>query len=324
MSATPPPRPVVIDTDPGIDDALALLLALRSPELHIELLTTVAGNVPVPLATLNARTILGLMPSSSWPTVAEGSSRPLRRPLSTATAVHGDDGLGGLTTLRTPTGAAAYPAPEVLPVQRQAVARLVRTVQQHGRALTVIALGPLTNIARAIQQAPEVMRQLGRLVIMGGAIAVPGNITPVAEFNIYVDPHAAAIVFGAGIPTTLVPLDVTHRVRLTRDFLPSDQQAASSVLAQALIALTHHPLRRGRDGMALHDPLAVAVALDPSLVTCTPLPVWVETRGVHTLGMTVADRRAATASTTALPHLEVALEVHTSRVLELCATRLLS
>ena len=154
MTAAARPRPVVIDTDPGIDDALALMLALRSPELRVELITTVAGNVPVPIATANARRVLALLAPPVWPAVAQGLGRPLRRPLYTATAFHSHDGLGGVTHLRHPDGSPCYPVPEQPAVHRQAVQRLLQVVQRYGRDLTVIALGPLTNIARAIHLAP--------------------------------------------------------------------------------------------------------------------------------------------------------------------------
>jgi inosine-uridine nucleoside N-ribohydrolase len=320
----PAPRPVVIDTDPGIDDALALMLALRSPELRVELITTVAGNVPVPMATANARRVLAWLAPPVWPVVAQGLGRPLRRPLYTATAFHSDDGLGGVTHLRHPDGSLCYPVPEQPAVHRQAVQRLLQVVQRYGRDLTVIALGPLTNIARAIQLAPATMQQLGRLVIMGGAIGVPGNVSPVAEFNIFVDPHAADVVFRAGVPITLVPLDVTRQVRLTRDFLQHAAQGSTTRLMPAIHDLTQQPLRSQGEGIAMHDPLAVAVAIDPALVTCTALPVCAETRGPHTIGMTVADRRPAASWRSDMPRLEVALEVDTPRVLKLFATRVLT
>jgi inosine-uridine nucleoside N-ribohydrolase len=315
---------VAIDTDPGIDDALALMLALRSPELRVELITTVAGNVPVPTATANARRILALLGPPVWPAVAQGLGRPLRRPLHTATAFHHNDGLGGLTYLRHADGSPCYPVPEQPAAHRQAVQHLLQAVQRYGRDLTIIALGPLTNIARAIQLAPELMQQLGRLVIMGGAIGVPGNVSPVAEFNIFVDPHAADVVFRAALPITLVPLDVTTRVRLTRDFLQHAGQGAATPLMAAVHDLTRQPLRSRGEGMAMHDPLAVAVAIDPSLVSCTALPVCMETRGPHTLGMTVADRRPSAYWPSDIPRLEVALEVDTPRVLKLFATRVLT
>jgi inosine-uridine nucleoside N-ribohydrolase len=324
MTAAARPRPVAIDTDPGIDDALALMLALRSPELRVELITTVAGNVPVPIATANARRILALLTPSVWPAVAQGLGRPLRRPLHTATAFHNNDGLGGVTHLRYADGSLRYPVPEQPAVHRQAVQRLLQVVQRYGRDLTMIALGPLTNIARAIQLAPALMQQLGRLVIMGGAIGVPGNVSPVAEFNIFVDPHAADVVFRAGLPITLVPLDVTTRVRLTRDFLQHAGQGSATPLMSAVHDLTQQLLHSRGEGMAMHDPLAVAVAIDPSLVTCTALPVCTETRGPHTIGMTVADRRPSAYWQSDMPRLEVALEVDTPRVLKLFATRVLT
>jgi inosine-uridine nucleoside N-ribohydrolase len=324
MTAATRPRLVVIDTDPGIDDALALMLALRSPELRVELITTVAGNVPVPMATANARRILALLAPSVWPAVAQGLGRPLRRPLHTATAFHHHDGLGGVTHLRHADGSQRYPVPEQPAVHRQAVQRLLQVVQRYGRDLTMIALGPLTNTARAIQLAPALMQQLGRLVIMGGAIGVPGNVSPVAEFNIFVDPHAADVVFRAGVPITLVPLDVTTQVRLTHDFLQHAGQGTATPLMSAVHDLTQQSLHSRGEGMAMHDPLAVAVAIDPSLVTCTALPVCTETRGPHTIGMTVADRRPSAYWRSDMPRLEVALAVDTPRVLKLFATRVLT
>src|SRR5262245_22923801 len=321
---TTTPRLVAIDTDPGIDDALALMLALRSPELRVELITTVAGNVPVQMATANVRRMLAVLGPPEWPAVAQGAARPLRRPLHTATTFHVGDGLGGMTALRHADGSPYYPTPEQPPARRQAVQRLLQLVQHHGRDLTVIALGPLTNVARAIQLAPTTMQQLGRLVIMGGAIGVPGNISLVAEFNIFVDPHAADVVFHAGLPITLVPLDVTRQVRLTRDFLQRASQGTGSDLVQVTHHLTQRPLHSQEQSMAMHDPLAVAVAIDPSLITLTSLPVSVETRGQHTIGMTVADRRPPASWSCATPRLEVALAVDAARVLDLFAARVLT
>jgi len=197
-------------------------------------------------------------------------------------------------------------------------------VQHHGRDLTLIALGPLTNVARAIQRSPTIMQQLGRLIIMGGAIGVPGNVSAVAEFNVFVDPHAADVVFRAGLPITLVPLDVTRQVHLTGDFLQRASQGARTDLVQAIRHLTQQPLHSREQSMALHDPRAVAVAIDPSLVTLTSLPVYVETHGRHTIGMTVADRRPPASWSSAMPRLEVALTVDAARMLELFATRVLT
>jgi ribokinase len=318
-------RPVVIDTDPGVDDALALMLALRSPELRLELITTVAGNVTVERATANARHVLALFNPPLWPVIAQGAARPLRRSLYTSTFVHGADGLGGLTQLQRPDGRLRYPLPPCPSARRQAVRRLLRVVETYGRELTIVALGPMTNIARAIQRAPELMRRIGRLVIMGGAIAVPGNVTPTAEFNIFVDPHAADVVLTSGLPITLIPLDVTRQVRLTSTFFRQTVRGAGTALAQAVRHMTRHLLTGPQaEGMAMHDPLAVAVALDPSLVRTTRLPVVVETQGQQTLGMTVADRRPASRQSTVLPHADVALQVDAERVLRLVAERVLS
>ena len=319
------PRPVVIDTDPGIDDALALMLALRSPELRVELITTVAGNVPVRIATDNTRRLLALLAPAPWPVVAQGAARPLRRAPPTVTHVHGEDGLGGLTQLQQPDGSPRYPLPRQPAPQQQAVQRLLAMVEKYRQDLTIIALGPLTNLARAVEQAPDTMRQLGRLVIMGGAIGVPGNVTPVAEFNIFVDPHAAAIVFAAGLPITLIPLDVTRQVRLTSQFLDQTIRGSGTKLTQAIRQMVPHMLQ-GADrqvGLAMHDPLAVAVGIEPALVTCTPLPLYAETQGQHTLGMTVADRRTPARQEATTARIEVALEVDAPRVLALFAERVL-
>lgn len=318
-------HPVVIDTDPGVDDALALMLALRSPELYVELISTVAGNVTVAQATANARQILSLLNPPRVPLVAQGAARPLRQPLQVSTFVHGVDGLGGLTQLRRPDGRLRYPPPRWPVAQHQAVRRLLRLVDTYGAELTIIALGPLTNIARAVQRAPEIMRRVGRVVIMGGAIAVPGNVNPVAEFNIFVDPHAADIVFASRLPITLIPLDVTRQVRLTQALLRRYVRGPGTTLVQAVRHMTRHVLDgpQRTQGMAMHDPLAVAVALDASLVRTTSLPVAVETRGQQTLGMTVADRRDQTRQAAAMPRLEVALEVDAERFLSLFAERVL-
>lgn len=324
MTAPAVPRPVVIDTDPGIDDALALMLALRAPELQVTLITTVAGNVPVAMATTNARHILALSQPSNWPVLAQGAARPLRRPLPAATGDHGADGLGGLTRLRRQDGSLRYPIPPQPAVHRRAVQRLLHMVETYGSDLTVIALGPLTNIARATQQAPDLMRQLGRLVVMGGAINVPGNVSAVAEFNIHVDPHAADLVFTAGLPITLVPLDVTRQVRLTQTFLQKSGRGSGNALAYATRQMMRQVLQRSEpSGLALHDPLAVAVAIDPSLVRVTTLPVRVETRGQHTLGMTLADHRHTARRTPQSPPLDVALEVDAQRVLAMFTERVL-
>lgn len=205
------PRRVIIDTDPGIDDALALILALQSPELCVDAITTVSGNVHVDLATQNALTVLGLFPLERRPLVAKGADRPLARPLSTAVHVHGDDGLGGLSRLRTAAGHRRYPPASTALSPLDAVTCLLDRIRQAPGELTLVALGPLTNLAHALRRDASVVRHLAGVVIMGGAVTVPGNVTPVAEFNVYVDPEAAQEVFSAALPLTLIGLDVDRK-----------------------------------------------------------------------------------------------------------------
>jgi purine nucleosidase/pyrimidine-specific ribonucleoside hydrolase len=320
------PKRVIIDTDPGVDDALALILALQSPELQVEAITTVSGNVHVDVATRNALTVLGLFPPERRPRVAKGADGPLRRPLYTAAHVHGDDGLGGVSVLRRPDGQPCYLQATDALGTCHAVDCLLDLIGRFPGELTLIALGPLTNVAQALQRDAAVMRQLAGLVIMGGAVAVPGNVTPVAEFNIYVDPEAAQIVFAAGLPLTLIGLDVTERVRLTTEMLAQRVQPLGTQVGQFLIDCTaqtmHFSDRVERaPGMAMHDPLAVGVVIDSTLVRTSPLPVQVETAGEWTTGMTVGDRRSGRPGLKASANANVALDVDGSRFLDVFLTR---
>lgn len=326
MPSASPARPVAIDTDPGLDDALALVLALRSPELRVELITTVAGNVPLGTASANARRVLGLLDPAPRPLLARGAARPLRRALQTAPWVHGADGLGGITRLCKRDGAPRYPPAPDVQVRGDAPRRLLELVEAHGPALTVVALGPLTNLARALRRAPDLMRRVGRVIVMGGAVRVPGNITPAAEFNFYVDPHAADALMRSGLPITLVPLDVTHQVRLTRSVLEEALRGARSPLAGAVRGMARALLARapGGSGAPLHDPLAVAVALDPSLVTLSSLGLRVETRGEHTLGMSVAGGHGRARQDPEPQTVSVATAVDAERALALFAERVLA
>ena len=254
-------KPAVIDTDPGIDDALALLLAWNSPELRVEALTTVAGNVPVDLASTNALRLLALRRPSPSPLVAVGASSPLARPLTTATRYHGEDGLGDL---------ADWPAVASPPTSPDAATVIVDAARRHGRELTLVALGPLTNVALALKADAESVGRIGRLVVMGGAVDVPGNVTPTAEFNMHVDPEAAHRVLAAGLPLELVPLDATRQAVLPRAGLRAALAQSPGPVAGRIQAFAERAFRighaDGEQGMALHDPLAVGVAFDPSLV----------------------------------------------------------
>jgi inosine-uridine nucleoside N-ribohydrolase len=258
--------PLVIDTDPGIDDALALLLAFGSPSCTVETITTVAGNVEVPLCTANARRVVAAARPGVAPLIVQGAARPLARPLVTAGHYHGVDGLGEAFPPAPDAGDQAEPGGEP-----RAPRALVEMARRHGRMLTVVAIGPLTNIALAIAHDAAAMREIGRLVVMGGAVDVPGNVTTTAEFNMHVDPEAAARVLAAGLPLDLVPLDVTRRVILARAELDAALARAPRPLAEFVRAFTRFAFRMdeqaGEGGITLHDPLALGVALDPSLVT---------------------------------------------------------
>jgi purine nucleosidase/pyrimidine-specific ribonucleoside hydrolase len=311
-------RHLLIDTDPGIDDALAILLALASPEARVEVVTTVAGNVPVDLATANARRILAAAAPDPMPLVARGAEAPLKGPLITAAHVHGDDGLGNLDRLVDANGRPRYPAPSVPLETRPAAEVILDAVDHWGPNLTIVALGPLTNLAAALALDPRRLGRAGRLVIMGGAIAVPGNVTPAAEFNIHVDPEAAAMVLASGLPIELVPLDVTRRVVLAEAALVERMRRSATATARFILDFTGHGFafeaEREGGGMALHDPVAMAVALDPSLVTLEPLHVQVECEGRLTRGLTLADRRRRTGGATP-PTCRVALDVDADRAL---------
>jgi inosine-uridine nucleoside N-ribohydrolase len=293
--------PVLIDTDPGIDDALAIFLALGSPEISVEAITTVAGNVEVDLATANVFRILDVArPRDAThpgrrPLVAAGAAAPLAGPLLTAAHVHGEDGLGNLGTLLESDGRPRYPEPSHTLEMIDGADLILETSDRFAGRLVVVALGPLTNVALALRRGPKRLARAARIVVMGGAVNVPGNVTAVAEFNMHVDPEAAAEVFASGLPIELVPLDVTRRVVLTRASLGAALRRPGGRTARFIEDFTAHGFeyetRRGDGAMALHDPLAVGVAVDATLVTLEPLHVAVECEGRLTRGMTVADRR---------------------------------
>jgi inosine-uridine nucleoside N-ribohydrolase len=251
-------RPALIDTDPGIDDALALLLAWGSPEIRVEAVTTVAGNVPLHRATANLIRLLTLRRPDPLPEVARGAAAPLRRRLTTAEHYHGEDGLGDLGD---------WSEILELPDHPQAWELIAATARRRAGDLLLIALGPLTNLAIALDRAGEALRGVGRLVVMGGAVDVPGNVTPTSEFNIHVDPDAAARVLGAGLPVDLVPLDATRQARLDRGRLERALAAGPPDYAARVAAICARAFRSDREGMVLHDPLAVGAAVDETLVT---------------------------------------------------------
>lgn len=311
---------VIIDTDPGVDDALALLLALRSPEFRVEAITTVNGNVPLDLATKNAALILDLLDPDHRPILAKGAARPLKKGLISAQSVHGSDGLGELYRFKNPDGTRTYPEVKLpLPIPNSTEV-LLDLLKRYPDEMTLITLGPLTNLAKALNSDEKLVRCLREVVIMGGAIGVPGNITPAAEFNIFVDPHAAYRVFNSGLPIKLVPLDVTEKVYLEPMEIENLAQAMDERLGRFLCNVTAQTMDfmkqvRKRAAIYLHDPLAVGVAIDPTMVRTSLLHVDVETHQGITQGMTLADTRTIRDDLKQPPNLHVSLEVEAERFL---------
>jgi inosine-uridine nucleoside N-ribohydrolase len=270
---------VIIDTDPGVDDALALLLAMRSPELTIEAITPVAGNVPLELTLPNALRMVELAGRTDIP-VAAGAKTPLVRRLVTATYAHGENGLGG----------AVFPEPKIKPVAETAGELIRRIIRKFPGEVTLLTIGPLTNIATALNADYELAGMVRSLVMMGGSLS-GGNITPVAEFNIYVDPEAARIVFQSGIPITMVGLDVTRKTSLTEEHL-RQLQTGQTPVSQAAATIARNALEHNRErglmvGPNMHDSLAIAGFIDPSLLKMKDYYVDVETTGELTAGETV-------------------------------------
>lgn len=273
---------VIIDTDPGVDDAFALLLAMCSPQLHIEAITAVAGNVPLDLTLPNALRMVEIAKRTDIP-VAAGAKAPLLRRLVTATYAHGENGLGG----------AVFPEPKTAPVSESAADLIQRIVRKYPGEITLITIGPQTNIATALTADPDLARLVRAVVMMGGSLS-GGNITPAAEFNVYVDPEAARIVFQSGIPITMVGLDVTRKTALTEKHVAT-LEAHRNPVSQAAALIGRNSLARHRaqglpSGPNMHDSVAVAAFLNPSIVTTEPFYIDVETSGELTSGETLGYR----------------------------------
>jgi inosine-uridine nucleoside N-ribohydrolase len=293
--------PIVIDCDPGHDDAIAILLALASPEVELIGVTTVAGNQTLDKTTRNALVTLEIAGHSDIP-VAAGAEAPLRRQLRTAAHVHGETGLDG----------PALPVPAARPVETD-------PAEWFRPGVVLVATAPLTNVARWLERGvrPE------RIVWMGGAIA-EGNVTPAAEFNAFVDPEAAAAVFASGIPTTMVGLDVTHKALFTRahaEQLRDAGRAGRFVAELSDFFQAFHERSYGFDGSPIHDAMAVAHVIDPTLMTTRPANVAVETRSEYCDGRTVVDLRGVTGRE---PNAEVGVDVDAERFLDLLVSRIAS
>ncbi|MDC0329163.1 nucleoside hydrolase [bacterium] len=278
------PEQIIIDTDPGQDDAVAILLALASPDcINVLGITAVAGNVPLDLTVKNARIICELAKKTSMP-IYSGCSKPLKRALVTAEHVHGKTGLDGIT----------LPEPS-MPIQElHAVDFIIDTIKNNpSDSITLCALGPLTNVAMALLKEPNIAKRVKQIILMGGAYFEVGNITPAAEFNIFVDPEAAKIVFNSGVKITVLPLDVTHKALISEERITAFKEINSPV-GDAVAKWTNFFERfdkekYGSKGAPLHDPCVIAYLIEPNIFDGRYVNVEIETGSELTRGMTVAD-----------------------------------
>jgi purine nucleosidase len=274
---------IIIDTDPGQDDAVAILLALGSPELDVLGIVAVAGNVPLHLTEVNTRKICELAGKRDVKCYS-GAARPLLRKLVTAEYVHGKTGLDG-PDLPEPT----------MPLQEQnGVDFIIETLRSEpAKTVTLCPLGPLTNIALALIRAPDIAPRIKQIVLMGGGCFEGGNVTPAAEFNIYVDPHAAATVFQSGVPIVVMPLDMTHKALTTKARVERFRQVGSPLMNAVAQWIDYFERfdehKYGTDGGPLHDPTVIAWLIKPELFTGKDCNVEIETMSELTMGMTVID-----------------------------------
>ena len=304
--------PIILDCDPGHDDAIALILALASPELELKAVTTSAGNQTPDKTLRNALRILTLLQRSDIP-VAGGAVKPLMRELIIADNVHGESGLDGPD----------LPEPNFAPQTCNAVELIAQTLRASQQPVTVVATGPLTNIALLLTSHPELHAKISRIVIMGGA-AMLGNWTPAAEFNIYVDPEAAEIVFQSGLPIVMAGLDVTHRAQIMSEDIERFRHLSNpvaDVVADLLdFFMEYHKQEKwGFQGAPLHDPCTIAWLIKPEIFTCVDRWVVVETQGKYTQGMTVVDYYSLTANQ---PNTTVMMDVDRQAFVDLLVERI--
>jgi pyrimidine-specific ribonucleoside hydrolase len=303
--------PVIIDTDPGVDDAVAIALALASPEVEVRALTTLGGNVGLERTTRNAQDLLALAGRSDIP-VAAGASRPLAAAtVLDAAAAHGQNGLGGVELPRA--SCAADP--------RAAVDVMVEVIQASSSPVTVLAIGPLTNLAVLHAAHPSTFARIDRIVMMGGGMHRLGNDALAAEFNVSYDPEAAARVFAAGVPIVMVGLDVTEKAIVRRTDI--EPLRAAGPLSQAVASMIDRFMEMDAEWLGerciLHDAVALSYLLEPSLLDVRPYWVGVECTGTLTRGMTVVDVRHFTKRS---PNAQVAVDVDARRFVDLLVTRL--
>lgn len=289
---------IIIDTDPGHDDAMALMLACKSPEFEVLAVTTVAGNSTIENTTRNARFILGEIGADKVP-VFSGAARPIKRELVKA-VVHGTSGLEGIDPQNEPR------------LTGDAVEQILRIVKKNPGEITIVTLGPLTNIAQAIKKDPETMRLVKQIVSMGGAIEVAGNKNRVAEFNIFVDPEAAEIVMQSSIAKTLVPLDACNHVQMPlADFEKiNDGELRTLLIDMVRPYIANLSKDAGIEAALMYDPLTVFYLLQPESCKTKPYNLQIETTSELTRGMTVADRRRVTDGLA--PNITVVIDIKAS------------
>ncbi|EMX4955935.1 pyrimidine-specific ribonucleoside hydrolase RihA [Raoultella planticola] len=304
--------PIILDCDPGHDDAIAIVLALASPELDVKAITSSAGNQTPEKTLRNVLRMLTLLQRQDIP-VAGGARKPLMRELIIADNVHGESGLDG----------PALPGPDFAPQSVTAVELMAKTLRESPQPVTIVATGPQTNVALLLNSHPELHDKIARIVMMGGAMVL-GNWQPAAEFNIYVDPEAAEIVFQSGIPVVMAGLDVTHRAQIHGLDIERFRQLGNpvaTIVAELLDFFMeyHKDAKWGFTGAPLHDPCTIAWLLKPQLFTSVERWVGVETQGKYTQGMTVVDYYFLTGNQ---PNTTVLLDVDREGFVDLLAERL--
>jgi purine nucleosidase/pyrimidine-specific ribonucleoside hydrolase len=318
-------RPFLIDTDGGVDDALALLLASHSPEIDLIGVTTVMGNTGVGCATTNVLRVLGIARVNV--PVYEGAAKPLSGSFENPSHIHGEDGLGNLSRFVKPDGSPRYGFVSTQPIAESAVDFILDTARKHGEALTLVALGPLTNLAEACKRDVHAMQSIGSIVIMGGAIGCPGNVTPVSEFNFYADPLAAHNVLGSGLSVTLVDLGATSQALFERSIAVRGLEGYPCEQSQFIVDSTElyshfYEEAEGVPGFFLHDPLAVGVAINSHFATMEQLHVVVEPEGFYSKGFSIADLRARWDKRVSPPNCSVVRAVDTRAFLRFFCERL--
>lgn len=317
--------PAIIDCDPGVDDALALALAMASPEMDLRAVTTVHGNIPVRMAYRNARRMVSFLHDNlrrpgPVPPVYAGAGKPMGRgriDRQVSYAIHGKDGLGELFRRRK------YPVLDANNDGRRADQVITGLAREFGKSLCIIAIGPLTNLALVLKRDRNALAGVGRIVVMGGAARMPGNATPAAEFNVHCDPEASEMVMNCGAPITMVGLDVTRQALLLSASLKGGGPFRRALRELVRPYAGFSKSRRGVDGVTLHDPLAVAAAIEPGMIDTLRRKVSVECGGGPSRGMTVVDLRPEAGSTPESAHgVDVALGVDVKRFLRFFLRRM--